>query len=100
MVSCKNNAATTDSLFSTYYVLNKIIFDYLKVYHQISLKPKVEQMLILLTSDIPLYNLPHLDVKIPNRPLNRPKLDKDFGLIYFEPGETLTYMLEIQEAKF
>ena len=47
-----NNAATMVCLFSTYQHLNKILFDYLIVYYQMSPEPDIEQILMLLTSDI------------------------------------------------
>ena len=44
----------------------KHVFDYLKVYHLISVKPEVEQVLMLLLLDIPSYDLPGLNVNIPD----------------------------------
>ena len=63
MVMCQDNAATLDSLFSMYYVFNNIIFYYVKEHHQTLPKPDMVQVQILLTSDIPHYNLPGLNVK-------------------------------------
>ena len=54
-------------LFSMYYVLN-ILFDYVKAYYHISPDPEMEQALILLTSNIPSYHLPCINVKIPDKP--------------------------------
>ena len=89
VLSCKNNAAATVSLFSTYYLFNKILFNYLKVYHQISPEPEVEQLLMLITSDITLYDLSGLKIKIPDRPLSRCILGRYSGPIYSEFEQTL-----------
>ena len=35
LLLCQNNAAANDTLFTSYYFFNKIIFDYLKACHQI-----------------------------------------------------------------
>ena len=88
MVSCKNNAAATDNLFSTYYVLTNILFDYLKAYHEISLEPEVEQMLMLLKFVIPLNDLPSLNVKTLT---SNHILDKESGPIYDEHELTLKH---------
>ena len=55
---------------------------------------------MLLTSDNPSYNLPGLNIKIPEKPLNRQKLDKDSRLFYGVLKQTLTHMLDIQDIKF
>ena len=57
-----------DGLFSVYKVFNKIVFDYLKAYHLLSPKPDRKQVLMLLTLAIS-YDLPGLDIKIPENPL-------------------------------
>ena len=82
MLTYQGNAVAMDSLFSMCYILSKINFDYWEAYHQISPKPKIEQALMLLTSDIPSYDLPLLNVKIPEKPLSRRLMDKDTGPIY------------------
>ena len=76
MLSCQDNAAARDSLLSMYYMSNKILFDHLKVYHQISTKQEMEQTLILLISDISLYDLPGTNVKLPDK-LSRHILEMD-----------------------
>ena len=63
MLFCKNNAVTTDAFFSTYYAHHKIYFDYLKAYHQISLKPEMQHAMMQLISNIPSYDLTDLNVK-------------------------------------
>ena len=65
---------------------------FLKVYYHISPEPEMEQALMLMTSNIPSYNLPGLNVKIPDKSLSRRKLEKDTGPIYCKPEQTLTYM--------
>ena len=45
---CQGNTAAMDGLFSTYYVHNKIIFEYFKAYHWITPEPEMEQVLMLL----------------------------------------------------
>ena len=62
MLSCEKNAATADRSLSTYNVFDKIHFDYLKVYYHISPEQELEQMLVLLISDIPSYDFPGLNV--------------------------------------
>ena len=52
MFTCQGNAGAMDGLFSMYFVFNKILFNYLKIYHQISSKPEVEQALMLLMSGV------------------------------------------------
>ena len=64
MLSCQNNDAAVDGMFNKCYVFNQIIYDYLKLYHQASLGLEIEEILMLLTSDIPACNLPGLNVKI------------------------------------
>ena len=64
MLPYQYNAAAVVGLFGMYYVFNKITFDYLKPYHQISLEPDMEQFLKLLSSDIPSIYLPGLNIKI------------------------------------
>ena len=46
MLSCKNNVAATDGLFSTYYVFSKLIFDDLKAYNQIYPKSDIKNTLM------------------------------------------------------
>ena len=65
-----------DGLFSTHYGFNNIPFDYLKAYHQISLDPDVEQTLMLLTSNIPFFNLPVLNLKMAEKSLSGGILDE------------------------
>ena len=43
MLSCQNNATTTNGLFRGYCMFNKILFNYLKVYHPITLEPEMKQ---------------------------------------------------------
>ena len=54
--------------FSTYYVFNKILFDYLKEYHQILTKPEMEQAMVLLILDISAYDLSGLNNILPEKP--------------------------------
>ena len=68
--------------------------------HQVSPEPEVEQMLMLLTSNIPLYDLLGLNVKVSNKPLSSNIWDKDSGSTYSELEQTLKYMLETQDTEF
>ena len=54
---------------------------------------------MLLTSDFPSYELPGLDVKIPDRLLSRCMLDSGSGLMYGKLKQTVTFMLENQEKR-
>ena len=56
------------------------IFDPLKAHHEISPEPYIEQVLKLLTYDRPLYDLPGLNVKVPEKPIRSHIHDKDSGL--------------------
>ena len=56
-------------------------------------------MLMSLTSDIPSYEIPGVNVKIPDRQLSRHIFDKDFGSMYGEPEQTVTCMLKNQDTK-
>ena len=87
---CQDNAATIDGLFIMYFVFNKFLFDCLKAYHQISSIPDMEQGLRLLTCDVPSYDLPGLNVKIPEKPLSRKVLMKDISPINSKLKQTLT----------
>ena len=99
-MTCQSNAAALDSLFIMYCVINKILFDYLKAHHQISPKPEMEQALMLLTSDVPSYNSPCLNVKVPDKPFRRWILDKDTSPMYSEHKQTLTYMSQNDDTEF
>ena len=92
MLSFQDTVAITYSLFNMYYVFNKILFDYLKTSHQISPEPGMQQTLMLLTSNIPLYDFLGLNDKILDKPLTRKILDKDTGSIYSKHKQTLTYV--------
>ena len=100
MLSYENNAATMDGLFNMYDVFNKILFDHLKANHQIIPGSDMEKALMFLTSDMPSYNLPDLNVKIPDKLLSRRILDEDTGLIYGKLQHTLTYMLQNHDTQF
>ena len=91
-------SAATYNLFSSYYVLNKILFDYLKAYHQITSGPEMEQTLVLLTSNAPSYDLPCLNIEIPEKQLGRRILGKEASPICDELEQTLTYMLKSQDT--
>ena len=71
MLLYQSNTPVTDGLFTICNVFNKNSFDYLKAHHQIFPELEMEQPLMLLTSDISSYDLPHLDVKILEKPLSR-----------------------------
>ena len=100
MLTCHNNTAATDQLFSTYYVFNKILFDYFEPYHQNLPEPEVEQKHTLLTLDTPSYDLPSLNIRILDKPLSSHILDKNSGPIYCEMEHTITNMLENQATDF
>ena len=78
-------------------MFNKIHFDCLKAYHHFSTEPEVEQIQMSLTSDMPSYDLPEINVTVPNRPLSRFIIYKDSHPIYSE--WTQTYMLENQDTE-
>ena len=99
ILTCKDNAAAMDNLFSMYYVFNKILFDYLKAYYQLSSDPNMVQALMLLTSDILSYQYTGINIKILDKPLSRKFLDKDMGPIYCEPEQTLAYMIQDDDTK-
>ena len=54
----------------------------MKAHHQISPAPKMDQVQMLLTSAILTYDLPCLNIKAPEKILNRRILDKESGPIY------------------
>ena len=76
------------------YALKRILFDYLKACQQILPEQEMEKTLMLLTSDIPLYDLQYLNVKMSNKPLTRRILDKDMSSIYGELELSLSYKLK------
>ena len=47
---------------------------------------------MLLTSDIPNYSLPGVNVKIPDKPLSIGILEEDIGLIYGELKQTCKHV--------
>ena len=51
----------------------------------------MEQALMLLTSDVPSYDLPGLHVKIPNQTQSRKILERDTGPIYGELKQSYIY---------
>ena len=51
-----------DGLYSTYYVFDKILFQYLKAFDQILPKLENEQALMFVIPDILSYDLPGLNV--------------------------------------
>ena len=53
---------------------------------------------MLLTSVVSSDDLPGLNIKIPEEPLSRRKLDKEAGSVYDELEQTLTYMLSSQDT--
>ena len=75
--------------------LTRFFFDHLKAYHEISPKPEMKQALMLLTSYIPYFTLPGLNVKLLRKPMSRWILDKDTGSIY----KQITYMLQKDDTK-
>ena len=99
MLSCQTNAEATDGLY-TYYVFYKIHLYYLKAKHQISHTPEMEKTLMLPTSDIPLYELPSLNVTITEKPQSRQLLDRDSGPLYCELEQILTHILKSQDITF
>ena len=82
MLSCQTNSVVSDGLFRAYCMFNKIFFDYLEAYHQISPVPEIEQSLMSLSCDIASYDFPDLTFKILDKLLSRRKLDKKTGPIY------------------
>ena len=54
----------------------------MKTYHQISPDMDIGKVLMFLTSEIPSYNLSGLNIKIPDKPLNRRILDEDTRPLY------------------
>ena len=70
------------------------------MYHQVSPEPQIEQLLTLLTSNIPSYNLSGLNVKIPDKPFNTQTLDKEYGPINSALEQTETHLLESQGMDF
>ena len=55
---------------------------------------------MFVTSDIPSYSLPVLNVKIPEKPISRRILQKESGSIYCELKEALTYILKNHATGF
>ena len=100
MITCQDKAATLDGLFSIYYVFNEVLFDYLKAYYNVSQEPGMDQTLMLLTLNIPLYSLPGLNVRMPDKPLTIRLLDKDTGPIYGEVKQKLTHTLKNNDTEF
>ena len=78
-----------DSLLSTYYVFNQTLLNYFKAYHHIPLGPEVKQILKLLNSYTTSYDLPGLNVKIPDRSLSRCILYKDSEPVWGELKQNL-----------
>ena len=76
-------------------MFNKILFDYLKAYHDSLSEADVQQMFTLLTSDISSYDLPGRNIRIYDKSLCNSILNNisDPGPIYVKHGQTLTYML-------
>ena len=82
MLTFQGNTTEMNGLFSTYNVFNKILLDHLGAYHWISPQSEMEQVLILLTLDIPSYDLLGLNIRILDKPLSRRTLDENTGSIY------------------
>ena len=61
---------------------------------------RMQQTLMLLTSDVPFYDLPCLNVKILDKPLRRWILDKDSGPIYGNVKQNLIDIAKNQNTEF
>ena len=95
------NQCNSDSQFVLALIMCLTKFsNYLKAHYHISPKPHKEQTLMLLTSDIPAYELQGLNVKIPKKPVNRRILDRESGQIYGELKHILTCMLNNHDTEF
>ena len=96
----EHNAIYMDGLLSMYYGFNKIVFDYLKAYHQISPEPDMGEILMLLTPKTHFYDFPDLNVNIPDKPLTRQIVDINTSPICDELKQTLIYMLKNCDIEF
>ena len=83
-----------------YSVFIKILLDYREAYHHISPKPEMEHVLMLLTSDIPAYNFPCLNVIMLEKLQKRKIMNKESSQIDGENEKTLTYMLKNHNTMF
>ena len=70
-------------------------FHCFQVFHKISPDLEIEETVMLLTPDIPFYDLPGPEVKVLDKPLSRQILGKDSGTIYGE----LEWTLDIHVGK-
>ena len=67
LVICQGNAAAVDSLFGMYHVFDKILFDYLKAYHQISPKWGMEKCLRAIDFTCSILWFTRFKCQIPNK---------------------------------
>ena len=82
------------------YSVPTVCFDYLKAHHKKSPDPKIEETMMLFTSDIPSYTLPGLNIKCPDKTLSRQIVDNNSYSIYGDLMHTLICMLENQGTTF
>ena len=77
-------------------MFNKSFIDYLKAHYQISPKPEIKEVLLLLNLDIASYNLTGLEVKLSEKSIEQ----KDTAQMYGELKQTLTYTLQNDATEF
>ena len=88
---CGASDAAKDGFFTTYYAINKIIFDYLTVKFDIDIAADVMAMLDKQQEGIPYYDLPNLDIFEPGQ--NEVVLDQRTDAAVSDLQVVLTHMV-------
>ena len=88
---CGASEAAKDGFFTTYYAINKIIFDYLTVKFDIDIATDVMALLDKQQEGIPFYDLPNLDIFQPGT--NDVVLDQSTDAAISDLEVVLTHMI-------
>ena len=92
---CDMAATAKDGLFTTYYVINRIIFDKLENKFDVVLEEEFKDLLSRLHNDVPYYNLPDLDILRPRKRDN--VLNENQEKAYAQLEHVLVHMVDEQD---
>ena len=97
-INCGEMPEARDGYFTTYYAFNKIILDDITVKFDIQVEDNTITQSALLHDDIPGYNLPTLEFRLP--PVDDDKdltLEEENPEIYVHLENVLVHMIEMQD---
>ena len=97
MSSCDSTNKSTDGYFTTYYAINKIIFDYLEAKLDFKLESSFTDMFDKQHTKVPVYNLPNLNIKALDKYDN--VLNQNYEDVFAELEEVLVHMVNDQDEE-